>query len=1007
MRKMITRCILSLGLLAGLFFTEGYAQETSVSGTVSDQNGQPLPGVNISVKGTTQGTSTDADGAYSLPVPSASDTLVFSYIGYETQEIPINGRETIDVSMQSKSVLGEEVVVVGYGVQRKSDLTGSVSSIRGEALTAPAVTNPAQALQGAASGVRVVSAGEPGSSPSINIRGIGTTGDSSPLYVIDGVFTNDISYLNNNDIESIEVLKDASATAIYGSRGANGVVLITTKQGSSETPVFNFSMSEGIEVPTSYSMVNARQYATLINEGLVNIGEEPKYDVSQINNSTDWFDEVMDRSAVREYNLSFSQGTDKSSYYVSLGYDDQNGVVEKSGYERFSVRVNNRYHLSNNITIGHNMSGNWTNKDNRLGPAFGWTYRVPSTIPVRNEDGSYASTGIGSNGNVIAALDHHHDFTKSRALVGNAFVEIKFLDNFQFKSSLGIDLKHAENTVFNPVFFVDNDQKNEQSSLSKEWGKTQNWLWENTLNYSQTFDIHQIDAVVGFTTQENNFETLGGERNNIFSEDRNLWYLNAGATEGLGNSNIASSSSIVSYLGRINYTLMDKYLFTGTIRFDGSSKFPEDDRWGTFPSFALGWRLSEEPFMQDVEWLSDLKIRGSWGQIGNQKIGDYRYYATAATGIGVSGIFGNEIDRGATVTTLVNQNVTWEKSEQTDIGLQFGLLNNKIEGEVDWYKRTTKDMLVEVGVPGSVGLDATEGNVGSVENRGFEFSLNFNGSKNDWTYNIGLRASTINNEVVDLGSRDELIGGNIGAGKQVSRARVGEPIGFFYGYKSLGPFDTQKEIDNAATQSNVVPGDLRMADTNGDGEITAEDRVKIGSPIPDYTGGLNIAVGYKGLELSVDMYGSFGNEIYDGNNNVRFSGDDNFSKQWLDRWTGPGTSNEIPRITFGGDWNYEISSRWVDDGSFVKIQNVRLQYTLPSSLLESLPISNAKIYVSGNNLHYFTKYDGLTPEIPGTVINNGEITNPGNPANSTLNKGVDSNVYPVSSFYQLGASITF
>src|SRR5699024_7099091 len=409
--------------------------------------------------------------------------------------IPINGRETIDVSMQSKSVLGEEVVVVGYGVQRKSDLTGSVSSIRGEALTAPAVTNPAQALQGAASGVRVVSAGEPGSSPSINIRGIGTTGDSSPLYVIDGVFTNDISYLNNNDIESIEVLKDASATAIYGSRGANGVVLITTKQGSSETPVFNFSMSEGIEVPTSYSMVNARQYATLINEGLVNIGEEPKYDVSQINNSTDWFDEVMDRSAVREYNLSFSQGTDKSSYYVSLGYDDQNGVVEKSGYERFSVRVNNRYHLSNNITIGHNISGNWTNKDNRLGPAFGWTYRVPSTIPVRNEDGSYASTGIGSNGNVIAALDHHHDFTKSRALVGNAFVEIKFLDNFQFKSSLGIDLKHAENTVFNPVFFVDNDQKNEQSSLSKEWGKTQNWLWENTLNYSQTFDIHQIDAV--------------------------------------------------------------------------------------------------------------------------------------------------------------------------------------------------------------------------------------------------------------------------------------------------------------------------------------------------------------------------------------------------------------------------------------------------------------------------------------------------------------------------------
>lgn len=994
-----------------LFPEQSFGQAHTVQGTVNDQSGEPLPGVNIQVKGTTRGTSTNSDGAYKLTTESESDTLVFSFIGFETQEIPIQGRNEINVSLTPQTVeSGEELVVIGYGTQQRSDLTGSVSSVRGDALTAPAVSNPGQALQGAASGVQVVSAGEPGSSPSINIRGIGTTGDSSPLFVVDGVFVNDISYLNKNDIESMEVLKDASATAIYGSRGANGVVLITTKQGTSEDPVFNFTMSEGVEVPTSYSMVNARQYATLINEGLENIGEESRYDLGQINNSTDWFDEVMEPASVRKYNLSFSQGTDRNSYYVSLGYDSQNGTVDKSGYQRYSIRVNNRYHLSDNITIGHNLSGNWSDKDNRLAGAFSGTYRIPPTVPVRNPDGSFAGTGIGSSSNIIAALEYHHDFTKSRALVGNGFVEINFLNNFQFKSSLGIDMSHAENTIFNPVFFVDESQKNEESSLSKGWAKTQNWLWENTINYSQTVDIHRINAVVGFTAQENNFEKLEGDRNNIFSDNRNLWYLDAGATEGVSNANVASSSSIVSYLGRVNYTLMDRYLFTGTVRIDGSSKFPEDERWGTFPSFALGWRLVEEPFMQDIDWLSDLKIRGSWGQIGNQKIGDYRYYATAETGIGYAGIWGGNISQGAAITNLVNQNVTWEKSEQTDIGLQFALFNNKIEGEVDWYKRTTKDMLVEVGVPGAVGLNATEGNVGSVENSGVEFSLDLSGSKNDFYYNVGLRASTINNEVVDLGTRDELIGGNIGAGKNVSRARVGQPIGFFYGYKSLGPFDTQQEIDDAPAQSDVVPGDLRMADVNGDGMISSEDRTKIGSPIPDYTGGLNLTVGYKAFELSVDMYGSFGNEIYDGNNNVRFSGDDNFSKEWLDRWTGPGTSDEIPRITFGGDWNYEVSSRWVHDGSFVKIQNVRLQYTIPTSTLKALPISSANVYISGNNLHYFTKYEGLTPEIPGDVRDPGDIDNP-NTANvdnnNALNAGIDSNIYPVSRFFQFGTSITF
>ena len=979
------------------FFLPGSvtAQQITVRGMVtSADNNKPLPGVNITVEGTSTGTSTDAEGKYSLQVADANSILVFSFIGFETQRIVVNGRDEVNVSMQPITLSGEELVVVGYGTMQKSDLTGSVTSIRGDAITAPAVSNPVQALQGTASGVQVLASGDPGASPGIQIRGIGTTGDSSPLFVVDGLMVDDISYLNTNDVQSMEILKDASATAIYGSRGANGVILITTKRGTSSEPIFSLSVSEGVERPHSYRMVNAREYAMLMNEGLENVGEAPAFDLDEIDSSTNWFDEVLNPGAVRNYNLSFSQGTESASYYASVGIYNQSGTVDKSGYKRYTVRLNNVYKLSDFISVGHNIAGNWADKDNLYGNTFAHAYRIPPTVPVYNPDGSYTDTGSGSTSNIIAAIHYHNNFRKTRSLIGNAYLDIDFLKHFHFKSSIALDMRDSENTNFNPVFFVSEQHKNEVSSLSKNWAKTQNWLWENTINYSQAFDIHRIDAVIGFTAQENNFESLGGNRQNIFGNERNLWYLNAGVTEGLGNSNEAHSSSIVSYLSRLNYTLMDRYLFTATMRVDGSSRFPAHDRWGYFPSVAAGWRLSEEAFFQDAgwDWLSELKLRGSWGQLGNQRIGNYRYFATAATGVNFSGIFGDQIDPGAAITTLINQNVTWETSEQFNIGAEFGFLNDRITAEIDWYKRTTKNMLLEVGVPSSVGLSATEGNVGSVENTGIDFRLNVRGAEGDFYYDVGLTASTINNKVLDLGTLDELVGGAIGAGVQVTRAQVGRPIGFFYGYESLGPFDTTDEIAAAPAQSNVQPGDLQMKDISGDGEIGPDDRTMIGSPIPDATGGLNLTFGYKNFELSVDMYGSFGHEIYDASNNIRFSGEDNFTREWLDRWTGPGTSDRIPRITFGGDWNYEPSSRWVHDGTFVKLQNVRLQYTLPASALENLPISMARVYVSGNNLHYFTSYNGVTPEFTSS---------------NSMNAGLDGAIYPVSSFYTFGATINF
>ncbi|MEX2639054.1 MAG: TonB-dependent receptor [Balneolales bacterium] len=997
MRKPVFQLvtILLFSLLASLSVVR--AQDNTVEGqVVSSDDGLPLPGVNVLVQDTDLGTSTDADGEYELQVPPENNVLVFSYLGYETQEIGINGQTRINVELVADiEALGDELVVVGYGRTPRSDLTGSISSIRGDEITTPAVSNPVQAIQGRASGVQVTSSGDPGSSPSIRIRGIGTTGDSSPLFVVDGLFVDDISYLNNNDIESMEILKDASATAIYGSRGANGVVLITTRQGTTSEPVFSFSMSEGLEQPKDFQMTDASEYATLMNEGLENIGEPPAYDVDEIDTSTDWFDEVLRVSAIRNYNLNFSQSTGSADYFVSLGYYNQLGNVEKSGYERFTVRLNNQYSLSDNITVGHNFAGNFSDKDERFGGAFDGTYRIPPTVPVYTEDGDFNDTGIGSSTNVIASINYHNNFTETRSLIGNAYLDINFLEHFHFRSSIGLDLRDSENTNFNPEYFVSNQQQNEVSSLSKSWANTQNYLWENTVNYIRTFnDIHRVDGLLGFTAQENNFELLGGNRNQIFGNDSSLWYLNAGVTDGAGNVNEATSSAIRSYLSRINYTLMDRYLFTGTLRVDGSSRFPSHDRFGYFPSLALGWRISEENFMQDTDWFSELKLRGSWGQLGNDRIGEYQYFATAATGVGVSAIFGGQIVPGAAINTLVNQNITWETTEQFDVGVELGFFNDRILAEVDWYRRVTRDMLVNVGVSPSVGLGTTEGNVGSVENTGLDFGLDFRGDRDDFFYSIGFSGSTINNTVLDLGTEDELIGGNIGAGINISRARVDMPIGFFYGYDSLGPFDTQEEIDAAPAQSDVEPGDLQMRDVNGDGEIGPEDRTLIGSPIPDFTGGLNVTLGYRNLELSVDMYGAFGHDIYDASNNVRFSGEDAFSREWLDRWTGPGTSDRIPRITFGGDWNYEPSSRWVHDGSYVKLNNVRLQYTLPPSVMENLPVSLARIHVSGNNLHYFTSYEGFTPEFAA------QNDNP-------MNAGLDGNIYPVSSIYTFGATINF
>lgn len=985
-----------------LSFYIGNAQQRQITGTVTDlELSDGIPGVNVVLKGTSVGTVTDVNGAYTINATSEEDVLVFSSVGYVAEEVIVGNQSMIVVTLKPDITALDEIVVIGYGTIRKSDLTGSVASLRGDALTAMPNANPMMALQGTVSGVQVMETGDPGSSPTVRIRGIGTTGNSNPLYVVDGMFIDDVQYLNNSDIESIEVLKDASATAIYGSRGANGVVMITTKKGKSIKPSFNFSFYEGYQNPAPFNLVSAEEYGQLINEGNIGQGGQAAYDSDTLGTGTDWFNEVASGGPIRDFQLSFNQQTENANFYMSLGYHGNKGVIDYGAYERLSLRVNNSYKLSKNITIGHNVSFMKSNKENvPLDNVWGWIYRVKPTVAPYDENGDFNDVEVGSNGNVLAKIHYTNNETETLGAIGNAFIDINFLKDFTFRSNFGFNLQSTQNYNFNPTYQVgQGNQKNLVSGLSKKWGSRKNWLWENTVTYDKNFDVHHINALAGYTAQNNYYETLEGARSDLFSEDESLWYLDAGNTEGLTNSNIGTSNAYTSWLFRATYGFDDRYIITGTMRADASSRFPKDDRVGYFPSVAAAWNVSNENFMSSTGLISNLKVRGSWGQIGNDKIGDYRYYALATISLNDYSIFNNAIQRGSTVQGLVNGSVTWETAESTNIGFELGLLDDRLSMELDYYIRTTSDMLVNVGVPATAGLSATEGNVGSVENKGLDMSLSWREDKGKFNYGISITGTSINNQVLDLGTEENIIKG----WHSSNWTTVGQPIGSFFGYEADGIFQNQGEIDNHATQNNVVPGDIRFkdqltVDTNGDGVpdatdgiITADDRTSIGSPIPDFLGGMNLSFGYKGFELGIDMYGSLGNKAFNAKLIESYSSEDNFTEVMLDRWHGEGTSNTMPRITYGGQ-NKEVSSQWVQDASFWKIQNVRLAYNFPTELTQKIKLQHAQLYISGNNLHYFTNYVGPSPEVP---------------VGNVLAAGVDRQVYPLVRTFRIGANITF
>jgi TonB-linked SusC/RagA family outer membrane protein len=961
----------------------------SISGTVKDSKGEPIPGVAVIAKNTLVGTTTDANGKYMLNVPEGSNVLIFSSVGYLTQEITLDANAVIDIVLQDNVANLQEIVVIGYGIVQKSDLTGSVASIKSDEIVKIPSFNPLQALQGKIAGVQVSSgSGAPGEAPVVRIRGVGTTNDASPLYVVDGVFVSDISFISPADIESMEVLKDASSTAIYGSRGANGVVIVTTRRGKEgKTRVaVNGRVSQQI-IPQKLDLLNGREFATVVNEfapGTFN-------NIDLVPN-IDWQSEIFATPApIYDFDVSFSGGSSQNSYYVGIGYFNQQGVVPKSFYDRLNLKLNNRYSLTSTLQFGHDITvSRYTRKT--APNVVATAYRSWPTDPPRNAAGQFLE--VRKAGNALADLEYTNNRTVGVRAAGSVYGTLTILRDFTFKSSLGFDGDLSKFESFAPVFFVSAIQQNPTNDLFKANNEVFTWVWENTLNYFKKMGNHQLDALVGYTMQEFRSEFLNAGIQNLLREDPRLWYIRAGDVTTRTVNNNALEWAMVSYLFRANYSFKGKYLLTFTGRVDGSSRFGQNNRYGFFPSVAAGWNISQESFMKSIKMIDNLKLRASYGILGNDKIDPNAQFARV--GGGADAVFGNALQPGATLSNLGNPDLKWESTAMLDIGLEIELLNNRLTAEFDYFQRITSDILIALPVPGHAGIGfgaTTIRNAAKVKNTGLEFNLNWNDQIGEIKYQIGVLGNTLRNRAVNLGgsgSKNSIFDGGLGNGQLVSLTQAGQPLGAFYGYQVIGVFQTLEELNQSAKLSFQEVGDLRFADLDGDGVITPADRTFIGSPIPDFIYGFNLGASYKSFDLSLDFQGQIGNEIYNGKQAVRpeiF----NFEARVRNRWTGPGTSNTEPRATAGGD-NYSPSNYFIENGSFLRLRNISLSYNLPQNLLNKLKISTAKIYLSGTNVFTLTQFTGYSPEIGSS---------------SPVSAGIDLGIYPITAIYSLGFNVGF
>ena len=974
-----------------------FAQQITVQGVVKDQTGETVIGASVMEKGTTNGTITGIDGDFSLNM-SPNGTLVVSFVGYKTQEVQVKGQKQLQVVLSEDAEMLDEVVVIGYGTMKKSDLTGAVSSIGNKDIKDSPVSNLGQAIQGKISGVQIVDAGKPGDNVSIKIRGLGSINNCDPLVVIDGVPTDlGLSSLNMADVERLDVLKDASATAIYGSRGANGVVMITTKRGTEGKGKLavsaNYSFQNATNVP---SLLNAAQYAELSNDMMVNSGRNPNPEwanPSELGAGTDWMDELLRTGVMQNYTVSYSGGNEKSHYYVSGGFLDQSGIVKSVNYRRFTFQSNSDAQVlkwlkfSNNITFSADTkkSGSYN-----IGDAL----KALPIYPVKNEDGSWSgpdgnSEWYGSTRNPIGPTELNKSQTDGYNFLANLTAELTFTKWLKFKSTFGYDAKFWFIDNFTPKYNW-KPTPTEETSRYKSDNKSFTYLWDNYFLFDHTFaEKHRVGLMAGMSAQWNTNDYLNAQKN-VFMFDNVHEMDNGEEMYAIGGNE--TEWALLSYMARVNYSYEDRYLLTATIRRDGSSRFGKKHRWGTFPSVSVAWRASQEKWFPKNDYINDLKVRAGYGVTGNQaSVGNYSYLASYNTSVYPFGISsGNQT--ALVSSTLANPYIHWEEVAQTNIGFDASLFNSRVMFSFDAYLKETRDMLVKASIPITSGFEdttTTYTNAGKVRNQGIEMSLHTINLTGELGWETNLTATYNKNKIKDLNSDVPYYINQIN-NSYVTMLAKDYPINVFYGYVTDGIFQNQSEVNTHAVQPGAEPGDIRFRDLNNDGVINDSDRTVIGNPNPSWLFSMNNSLSYKGFELSVFLQGIAGNKIYNANNidNTGMAAAYNQTTDVLKRWQGEGTSNSMPRAVFGDpNQNTRVSDRFVENGSYLRLKNITLSYTFPKQWLQKAQIENARLWLSCENVATITGYSGFDPEVG---IN-----------------GIDQNRYPISRTFSLGLNFNF
>ncbi|MBN2743502.1 MAG: TonB-dependent receptor [Marinilabiliaceae bacterium] len=1038
-------------LLALLVHIGIIAQQKTISGVVKDNSNDPIPGVSILIKGTTNGTITDIDGKYSLTVPGDNAVLVYSFIGMKSQEITVGTQSTINVSLISDTEEIDEVVVVGYGVQKKKLVTGATAQVKGEELAQRSSTNALQALQGQTAGVNITStSGQPGESMKVNIRGLGTIGNSGPLYIVDGVQTDGISFLNSSDIESIDVLKDAASAAIYGSRAANGVVLVTTKRGEKGKAQVTLDAYHGIQGRSNkISMLDAHDYAMIMNEQFINSGTKPSdvpfnvtnlpyYTNSGINADMNWLDEMfVDDAKTNNYVLGINGGSEQGVYSLSLSYTDQEGIVggkDQSYYERYNGRFNSEHKLfENKLRVGNHINFSYINKNgisvggiysNSLRGAFSAT----PLLPMYDNAGEYynsASTWVDQFGKVFfnnnetnpyALMVINNNNTKEeQRLLGDVYAELDIIQGLTFKTSYGVDYYNYGYRSYTPIYSLNYSGGSSTSSVTQNMSRSFAHNWDNTLTYTKSLGNHKLDAMAGMSMRQSNGYWMNTSNSNAAFDDLDHAYIDNTTNTTVGGGGISiggapnDEDKLLSYFGRVQYGFNETYLFNATLRADGSSKFSANNRWGYFPSVSAGWVMSNESFMENASsTISFLKLRASWGQNGNQNISAFQYMAPIKFTQSTYSFGDTEgvVTNGSYPNRLANEDLKWETSEQINVGFDAKLLNNGLNVNFDWYRKSTKDWLVLAPVPATSGTGQPYVNGGSVVNSGVELALSYNNHIGDLNYNITLNGAYNKNEVGNIPTEDGVVHGAANVlyqnAKEFYRAQSGHPIGYFWGLQTDGIFQNQAEITqwkaegNGVLQSKPAPGDVKFVDQNHDGKINDSDKIDLGDPNPDYTFGLSISLNYKAFDFNVITNGVAGNQIVQS---YRTPNDKwaNYSQAILNRWHGEGTSNKIPRVT-SDNINYtEFSDLFIQEGAYLRISNITLGYDLDKSLNLKF-FTKLRLYASVQNLYTFTEYDGMDPEV-GFGNDGGE--------QDKFSSGIDVGYYPRPRTILFGVNVAF